>query len=235
MELYILIGIGVVILVLLFVYLLKRAAEKKTKILQELAVQMEGIYSKDVSETFKSRLNSFILFTKPCKYSFLSHLVQATTGGIERAVFEFHSTVEGKAGLTEWLSSDVDRPPDERYEYTVLYLRSDKLNLPQFILTKHGFWDGISSAFGLQKDINIESHKNFSDSYSLRGADEPAIRNLFNGQIISYFENNWTFSAEGHGQEMIIYCDKLMTDDIQPFMEKGIEAFNLFQRNHTFA
>jgi hypothetical protein len=130
------------------------------------------------------------------------------------------------------MSSDADKPPDENYEYTVLYLRSDKLNLPPFVLTKHGFWNGVSSAFGVQKDINFESHKDFSDSYSLLGADETAIRNLFDEQVISYFENNRTFSAEGRGQEMIVYCDKLMTDDIQPFMEKGLEAFKLFQRNN---
>ena len=231
MELYIVIGIGVVALVLLFVFLSKKTAERKANALQAVAAQMGGTYSADAPDTFTNRLKSFTFFTQPCEYSSFSHLIHSPTDAVEKAAFEFFMSVKPAPRVGILYKNDESNPANISYEYTVVYLKYDRLNLPHFVLTKHGFWDGIATSFGLEKDIDFESHKDFSITYNLRGSDETAVRNLFNPQMLSFFENNRRISAEGHGQEIIFYCDKIAAEDIQSFVDKSSEAFKLFQSN----
>lgn len=231
MELYIVIGIGVVALILFFVFLSKKTAERKANALHGIAAQMGGTYSAEAPDTFTSRLKSFTFFTQPCEYSSFSHLIHSTTEAVEKAVFEFFKTVKPAPRVGILYKNDDSNLANITYEYTVYYFKSDRLNLPHFVLTKHGFWDGIATSFGLEKDIDFESHKDFSITYNLRGADETAVRNLFNPQVLSFFENNSRISAEGHGQEIIFYSDKILTEDIPSFADKTNEAFKLFHTN----
>lgn len=225
MGFYLLIGGGIIVLVALFTALSYMTAAKRSRAWQELAQRMGGTFLKDAPESIKSRLALFSLFSHPAKYSSYSNMIHAPRDGDEVAVFDYHATVATDPGLFD----DKERSrPDKRYAYTALYFRSNKLKLPRFILTKQGFLGGVATSFGLQKDIDFASHTDFSLHFRLGGGDEPSIRRLFDEPMLSYFEKNRECSVEGLGEEMIVYSDKLRTEEIQPFVTKGFEVFKLF-------
>jgi hypothetical protein len=230
MESYLLIGGGIVVLAAILLFFSFKNSAKRTEVLQSVAERMGGTFEKDVAETFMNRFNMFELFSRAKKYSYCKNLIQASIEESEVAVFDYHYTIILEKG---WFGGeDTD---EKSYSHTVCSIRSNKINLPQFALTKQSFLSVIGTALGLENDIDFENHQDFSDNFRLSGATPAAIRNLFNEPVILFFENNRDISVEAQGDEMIVYCDQLKPEEIQAFVDKSFEIFRHFQQTRQIA
>ncbi len=71
-------------------------------------------------------------------------------------------------------------------------------SLPAFSLGPENFFHKIATSLGYQ-DIDFDEHPEFSQHYLLRGADEAAIRTVFNADILAFLsqERGWTVQAAG--------------------------------------
>lgn len=70
--------------------------------------------------------------------------------------------------------------------------------LPDFSLEPENVFHKIATALGYQ-DIDFDEHPEFSRHYLLRGADEAAIRAVFNADLLAFLsqEHGWTVQSVG--------------------------------------
>ena len=86
--------------------------------------------------------------------------------------------------------NERDKSSDKRRQ-TFVAFRTDKLEVPEFILDPESILHHFADAFlgdRIGPDIDMASHPNFSKSYDLRAADEAAIREVFHAGVLEYFE-----------------------------------------------
>jgi len=93
-------------------------------------------------------------------------------------------------------------------------------------LRPEGLMHKIGSLFGYQ-DIDFDSHPNFSKHYLLRGSDEEAIRELFDDDLLSFFETQEKVCVEADGHDLIIYRQRkrIEPDTVQEFLREGFGIF----------
>ena len=78
-----------------------------------------------------------------------------------------------------------------------------KLNIPSFILDKESFLYSINERFGYN-DIDFKKYPVFSNKFFLSGANESAIRNLFDSSLILFFEKNQSYYIESRNSQLLI-------------------------------
>jgi hypothetical protein len=113
---------------------------------------------------------------------------------------------------------------------TVVLFESTLLSLPYFLLRPEGMFDKVESAFGDQ-DIDFEGFPNFSRQYLLRGQEEQ-VRNVFNSNVLSYFDNDPGWTLEGFETQLLVYRNKervASKEDFQEFEQQARMIFRLFQ------
>ncbi len=76
--------------------------------------------------------------------------------------------------------------------------------LPDFTLARENFFHKIGQAFGYQ-DIDFADFPEFSKKFLLRGADESAIRALFDARVIDAYMKGEAYNAEVRGGWLFIY------------------------------
>ena len=86
------------------------------------------------------------------------------------------------------------------YIQTLIAVELTKAQLPIFVIEPEGF---LNSLFGM--DIDFSAHPNFSKRYKLYGPNEAHIRQFFTDKILSYYEQQPTFSTIGGGKYLVIY------------------------------
>lgn len=113
--------------------------------------------------------------------------------------------------------------------------RSDAFTLPKFTLRPTDWKDKVNSAMGL-KDINFDSHPEFSKLYQLKGENESAIRALLKPELLTFLaqKKGWTLESEGNNPTWLLstktpenktkliihYGDKLLpTNDLEQFLK----------------
>lgn len=71
----------------------------------------------------------------------------------------------------------------------------------------------------------------FSKKYLLRGDDELAIRELFTGDVLRFYEQHPGLITEGSGNKLLFYRDKIVVkpDSIQSFLDEALAVRSLFQ------
>ena len=123
------------------------------------------------------------------------------------------------------------------HKQTIAEVKMQGTALPKFILGKENFFHKIGDVLGF-KDIDFNTNKVFSDKFLLKGAPENGIRNIFNSNVLYYFENQDSdINVEGHLDRIIYYKAgrRIKPNEITPFMQKSLEIANLFDRgNHDF-
>jgi len=122
----------------------------------------------------------------------------------------------------------------------------------------HPGWliDSLSSRVGY-RDINFDSHPQFSKQYLLRafdeddqgnefsrfeeasssafkeGGNEQVIRELFSNELLDVLETNSGVSLEGRGEQFILRRftnQRVPSDDLTAFVELGVNILSLLAR-----
>lgn len=149
------------------------------------------------------------------------------------------------------------RSKSKTKETTLLTIQSNSLSLPPFTLMPSGWLiDSLSSMVGY-RDINFDSHPQFSKQYLLRAFDEddqgneffrfeeastsafkesknePMVRDLFTHELLDLLETNSGVSLEGIGKQFILRrftSQRVPANDLTSFVELGIKILSLFPR-----
>ena len=139
-------------------------------------------------------------------------------------------------------------------ETTLLTIQTNSLNLPPFTLMPSGWLiDSLSSMVGY-RDINFDSHPQFSKQYLLRAFDkddlgnefsrygepstsafkesknEALVRDLFTHELLDLLETNSGVSLEGRGDQFILRrftSQRVPANDLTAFVELGVKILSL--------
>lgn len=139
-------------------------------------------------------------------------------------------------------------------ETTLLTIQSNFLRLPPFTLMPSGWLiDSLSSMVGY-RDINFDSHPQFSKQYLLRafdeddqsnefsryeeasssafkeGANEQVVRELFGHELLDVLETNPGVSLEGRENQFILRRftnQRVPADELTAFVELGVKILSL--------
>ena len=201
-------------LILIFWRMGKKRTEQFALISAELKL---NFFPKGTTSLFE-RLKPFHLFSKGWSRK-IKNLMEGEANKVELAIFDYQYTTHGG-----------QHPQTHRQ--SLLFIRSPKLNLPDFSLRPENVFHKIGSAFG-DKDIDFETHPIFSKSYLLRGDNEAAIRGLFNNELLNFIQSQQIISIEGSGDKLIFYRHKnrVKSEEVESFMEEGFQVFGQFLRS----
>jgi len=191
-------------------------AKKRTEALQAIAPSLGLSFSEKADTSFQPSLNHFHLFSRGHSKK-VKNVMNGSVKEIDITIFDYrYTTGSGKNSRTR--------------SQTVILFRSDLLQLPPFALRPENLFHKIGKTFGYQ-DINWDSHPTFSEKYLLRSTDEQACRDLFNDDILEYYDQHQGLSTEGGGDSFLFYraSKKVSPVDIQSFLEDGIHVYSLFQ------
>jgi hypothetical protein len=90
------------------------------------------------------------------------------------------------------------------FEQTVAAFELPAAALPSFELRPEGLFARIGQLFG-SPDIDFESNPEFSRRYQLTGADQEAVRRLFERHAVGYLAGQEGWGVEGAGAWLIAY------------------------------
>ena len=202
----------------LLILIFWRKGKKRTERFALISAELKLNFFPKGSTSLFERLKTFYLFSKGWSRK-IKNLMEGEANKVELAIFDYQYTTHGG-----------QHPQTHRQ--SLLFIRSPKLNLPDFSLRPENVFHKIGSAFG-DKDIDFETHPIFSKSYLLRGDNEAAIRGLFNNELLNFIQSQQKISIEGSSDQLIFYRHKnrVKPEEVESFMEEGFQVFDQFLRS----
>lgn len=180
------VGITLVITIIILQYL---AEKKRTERLAEIAPDLGLDFSPTDRDNLMADLQAFRLYNSGHSRE-LFNVFRGEISEADVSIFDFkYTTGGGKSSNT--------------HRQTVVCLELGFL-LPPFKLRPEGMFDKIGSFLGFS-DINLESYPEFSRRYFLLSSDEPAIHELFNDEIVTFFERRSGLWVESEGGTILVY------------------------------
>lgn len=147
----------------------------------------------------------------------LTNLMRGTHGDLEVGIFDYrYTTGNGKHSHT--------------HRQTALVLRGERTALPAFSLRPENLLHKVGAFFGGQ-DIDFESRPGFSSRYLLQAPDETAVRRLFHGPVLDFFEARPGFSVESDGSRLLVYRHNRRADpeEMREFLDGGRQILDLLR------
>ena len=145
-------------------------------------------------------------------------MISGVANGVSMAIFDYQFTTGGGKN-------------QQTHRQTVISFKSEHLLIPDFEVRPENVFHKIGQAFGYG-DIDFDSHPVFSKKFLLRGPDEPAIRELFTDEKLTFFENYLGICAEGGADQLLFYrARKIVKPDmINEFMTEGFSVYGQFKQ-----
>ena len=193
----------------------RRRERERTQQLQLVASQIGWNFAATAPLNMIAGLERFALFNQGHNKE-IRNFMYGETSGTNAAVFDYLYIVGyGKNRQTHYQS--------------VVYLEPGNLSLPYFSLRPENFLHRIISAFGYQ-DIDFGQRPEFSRRYILRGQDEPAIRQVFNDRVLSFYEAYPETCTDGGGNQLFLFRSnyRIQPQEIQSYVALGRNLLNLF-------
>jgi hypothetical protein len=178
---------------------------------------MKFTFSRKGDPDLLDRLKGLHLFSQGHSKKIANALV-GKAGALDVAVFDYAYTTGGGKHSQRW-------------RQTVILFESDDMALPKFTLRPENIFHKIGQVFGY-KDIDFDSHPEFSKRYLLRGEDEEAVRATFGDEARSFYESDLKLSTEAAGPQLIHYRSgkRVSPDQISEFIKQGVRVLTLFRK-----
>lgn len=147
----------------------------------------------------------------------VDNLIEGSADGMRARLFDYqYTTGSGKNSST--------------YSQTVAAFLLTQASLPVFRLRPEGFFHKLAEALGF-KDIDFDGFPEFSENYHLSGADEEAVRRLFNPGVISLLGRDLGWTMEGQGATLLVYKPrvKVAPADFPDFLRRARQAAGAFR------
>lgn len=192
---------------------------KRTEAIKQLAATMGFDYREHPQTYLPDTIWQFDLFNKG-RNRRLKHLIQGTQEEATISVSDYQYTTGTQKNRTT-------------HNQTVVFIESDRLNLPNFLLIPENIFHKVGNVFGY-KDIDFDSHPEFSSQYLLKGTDEESIRSLFHDGILNIYQRHPGTSTEGLDTLLIYYRkgQRFKPDQWQNLLNEAIEAYEQFSQHY---
>ncbi len=192
---------------------------KRTEAIKQLAATMGFDYREHPQTYLPNTIWQFDLFNKG-RNRRLKHLIQGTQEEAIVSVSDYQYTTGTQKNRTT-------------HNQTVVFIESDRLNLPNFLLIPENIFHKVGNVFGY-KDIDFDSHPEFSSQYLLKGTDEESIRSLFHDGILNIYQRHPGTSTEGLDTLLIYYRkgQRFKPDQWQNLLNEAIEAYEQFSQHY---
>ncbi len=188
-------------------------AEKKRKqALAEVAEELGLEYFPDGKPDLLTDIGDFALFNIGHSRK-QTKVIMGETDDVRIAIFDYrYTTGSGKNQST--------------HQQSVVALQSPQLQMPTFNMRPEGIFDKIGSALGFQ-DIDFPSHPDFSRMFVLQGPDETQIRDFFDEELLSQFEQLEGYTVAGRNGALILYRSgkRIKPEQIKDYLGKAYEVF----------
>ena len=212
----------IIVLGLLAFYFVWWPQLKRNKNLKKIANDLNIPFYPKGDDSLYDHLEYFHLFSMNSK-SRITNMLHQEDEETELAFFDFDFTFEigGGGSRDNGISYYANR-----YQQSVVYFCSPKLDLPQFVLQPEKKFH----QFGDLQDIDFSSHTKFSDDYLLQGNPEESVRNLFNDQLLDFFESKPRLCVEGGANQMLFYRlnERVSPNNLNQFLEEGMQVLAKF-------
>ena len=192
---------------------------KRTEAIKQLAATMGFDYREHPQTYLPDTIWQFDLFNKG-RNRRLKHLIQGTQEEAIVSVSDYQYTTGTQKNRTT-------------HNQTVVFIESDRLNLPNFLLIPENIFHKVGNVFGY-KDIDFDSHPEFSSQYLLKGTDEESVRSLFHDGILNIYQRHPGTSTEGLDTLLIYYRkgQRFKPDQWQNLLNEAIEAYEQFSQHY---
>lgn len=77
-------------------------------------------------------------------------------------------------------------------------------DIPEFVLDKENLLDRVAHLAGFN-DINFDRYPAFSHRFKLKADDTAAVKNFFDGKLITFIEDNKEYHIESNGKALLIF------------------------------
>ena len=209
--------VGVLALIGTIVVVALKAEKKRSEALQAAAERMKFTFSRKGDPNLLDRLKNFHLFSQGHSKK-IANVLMGKAGALDVAVFDYAYTTGGGKHSQHW-------------RQTVIFFERDDMSLPKFTLRPENIFHKIGQVFGY-KDIDFDSHPEFSKRYLLRGENEEAVRATFGEEARSFYESDLKLSTEAAGPQLIHYRSgkRVSPDQISEFIKQGVRVLTLFRK-----
>ncbi len=197
-------------------YFSYRLQRKRSEELARVAAELRLSFTPEGDETAMSEHAALHLFSQG-RSKKIRNLMRGTVRDSNVAVFDYQYTVGAGKNQHTWTQTAISLHPPGR-------------SLPAFSMRPEHVFHKLGSMMGYQ-DIDFESNPAFSAKYLLRGPDEAAVRNVFTGRVLMFFEAEEGLCVEADGRALIVYrhSKRIKPEALREFVEKGIRIAGLFQ------
>src|ERR1041384_3702069 len=179
----------IIVFALVFFYQRKKERER-TQYMQAVASQLRWNFAETAPMNMIAGLQNFALFNQGQSRQ-IRNFMYGEANGVKAAVFDY----------TYVIGSGKNR---QTHFQTVTYLEPANLRVPYFSLRPEGFFTKFLTALGYQ-DIDFGQRPVFSQKYLLRGQDEQGIRQVFNDQLLAFFENYEGTCVDAGNNQMFVF------------------------------
>ena len=193
---------------------------KRSNNLKRVANDLNIPFYRKGDDSLYEHLEYFHLFSVSSK-SKITNMLHQEDKETELAFFDFTFQI---GGYNTWSGPGTGT----EYKQSVVYFCSPKLDLPQFVLQPESKFH----QFGDLQDIDFSSHRKFSDDYLLQGNPEESVRNLFNEQLLNFFESKPGLCVEGGANQMLFYRlnERISPNKLSQFLEEGMQVLSKFTK-----
>ena len=177
------------------------------------AAQAMGLQSHpDGDSELMNRFAGFKLFSRG-RARKMKNVIQGDSGEVKIAIFDYQFTTgNGKQTQTHYQS--------------VVSLQSNEIQCLEFTMRPESMLDKIGSVIGL-KDINFDTHPNFSKMFVLKSSDEPGIREYFKPPLLEFFETKKGISVEAAHGALFFYRPrkKIKPEEVKDYLSQAYEVY----------
>jgi hypothetical protein len=230
--------------------------KKRRQDLELVAKQLKMDFFPQGDDSIAPMLSNleFFMYGERCKVSNLMRgQVKCYGKEVSVAIFDYDYTI-CKRRSTEFsfnedsVSIESDGDP-ETFCQTVLVFYDESIDVPGFCLRPEHLWDKLANFAGYE-DINFDRFPAFSKGYRLLSNQVDDIRDLFQPNLIKFYETN-KICTEAIGQYLLIFPfppkhtnssltmgDKTFTKsqylqpkEVKPYLDLGLKLLNLLAKN----
>jgi hypothetical protein len=223
-----LIGGAVLIAICLVVFRINRG--RRSKEFKEAASRLKMRYSPEDDSFRRELFFTYPLFQRghPDKCT-ASNFLRGERNGMDVVLFDYRYTTQHKIGQGFELKPSGVIKDYSTYAQSVAAIRLQSKVLPQFEMCPETLLHKIGALAGM-RDIDFESHSEFSKRYRLRGKSERAVREAFTFEVLGYFDRSPGWSLEANGEWLLCYRHdrQVSPDELDAFLEEALHIARLF-------
>ena len=215
----------IIVLGLLAFYFVWWPQLNRNKNLKKIANDLNIPFYPKGDDSLYDHLEYFYLFSTGSKLK-IANMLHQEDKETELAFFDF--TFEIGAGGSGCSEAGGGVSYATEHKQSVVYFCSPKLDLPQFVLQPEKKFHQFSDL----QDIDFPSHTKFADDYLLQGNPEESVRNLFNDQLLDFFESKTQLCVEGGANQMLFYRlnERVSPNNLSQFLEEGMQVLAKFTK-----